>query len=438
MPPAESAAVGARASAARVVARVLVEARFLDTALADWRQQRTDEAGEPALVQELSYGVMRWYHQLAGIASLFLSRPLKPKDMDVHALLLVGLYQLRHTRVADHAAVDATVAAAEVLRKPWAKGLLNACLRSSLRETERVERAIAKSDEMRYSHPAWLIAAVRRDRPDAWESILEANNKRPPMTLRVNTARIRRAGYAALLQQEGIDASAHFASEGALVLQEPVPVEQLPGFEDGLVSVQDAAAQLAAAWLAVEPSQRVLDACAAPGGKAAHILERYPALAELTALDVDPQRLERVRANFSRLRLGGHIVTGDASDPRHWWDGTPYERILVDAPCSATGVIRRHPDIKWRRQTTDLARLVQTQARILDGVWPCLARGGKLLYATCSVLCEENELQRRDFLARHADAAAEPLGVGADETQRQILPGENGMDGFYYASIRKL
>lgn len=438
MNAAQQTAATVRALAARIVTRVLVERRYLDTALEDLRRntQRV-EASDWALIQELSYGTLRWYHQLAGIASLFLVRPLKAKDQDLYALLLVGLYQLRATRVPDYAAVDATVAAVNVLKKPWAKGLVNACLRASVREIARVEPALAASEELRYSHPAWLIAAVRRDYPETWERVLAANNERPPLTLRVNTTRISRTDYHALLSARGHRPHPHPQADSALVLDDPVPVEQLPGFREGQVSVQDAAAQLAAAWLDVQPGARVLDACAAPGGKAAHILERTPGLEELTALDIDSNRLQRLRANLARLGLRARLLAGDAARTSQWWDGRPYDRVLVDAPCSATGVIRRHPDIKVRRRPDHLPKLAQTQAEILDGVWPCVAPGGKLLYATCSVLSDENELQVREFLMRHPDAVALASGPSAGSIGRQILPGEEEMDGFYYACLRK-
>jgi 16S rRNA (cytosine967-C5)-methyltransferase len=435
MPPIHHVAATARASAARAVARVLVKRRFLDTALAQLRRELADSPVDWALIQELAYGTLRWYHELAGIAALFLARPLKTRDADLHALLLVGLYQLRHTRIAEHAAVDATVAAADLMNKPWAKGLLNACLRAALREPGRVQLALAASDEMRYSHPAWLIAALRHDYPIEWERVLGAGNERPPMVLRVNATRITRTDYISRLRDHGVRASTHSQAHSAVVLQEALPVERLPGFAEGLVSVQDAAAQLAAIRLDAQPGERILDVCAAPGGKAAHILER--AAVRLTALDLDRDRLAGVRENFVRLGLSGELVAADATDPMNWWDGNPYDRILVDVPCSATGVIRRHPDIKLRRQADDLPKLIRTQAQILDGVWPCLAPGGKLLYATCSVLAEENEWQVQNFVARHANAATEPWGSGDAAVGRQILPGEDGMDGFYYACLRK-
>jgi 16S rRNA (cytosine967-C5)-methyltransferase len=433
---AAPAAATARALAAQVIARVLDEGRYLDTALEDVRSKQRD-LSDWAMVQELSYGTLRWYQQLVGIAALFLRRPLKAKDTDLHALLLTGLYQLRHMRVPQHAAVDATVGAAEALGKPWAKSLINACLRSYLREPDRVAAALAASEELHFSHPSWLITALRTNYPDTWEQVLESNNCRPPMTLRVNTQRLAPAEYQARLTALGLQTHPHPQAQTALVLEEPMAVERLPGFSEGQVSVQDAAGQLAAVWLDPEPQQRVLDACAAPGGKTAHLLERVPTL-HVTALDVDPLRLQRVQANLNRLGLTADVRPGDATQPAQWWDGHPYDRILVDAPCSATGVIRRHPDIKVRRRPEDLSKLLKTQAEILAGVWPCLARGGKLLYATCSVLSEENELQVRDFIAHHLDATALPLQPGTKALGYQILPGEREMDGFYYACLRKM
>ena len=427
-------AVQTRAAAAQIVTQVL-GGRYLDTAIEEQRRTPGYAKISGALLQEIAYGTLRWYHRLHGIAALFLTRPLKPKDTDVHALLLTGLYQLQHMRVAGHAAVDTTVAAAEALNKSWAKGLLNACLRAARRETARVEQAIAADDVLRYSHPAWLIRAVRDQHPASWQLLLEANNERPPMTLRINAARTERAHYLAQLTAAGLTAHAHALVPSAVVLETPVPVEQLPGFDQGWVSVQDAAAQLAALWLDVQPGERMLDACAAPGGKTAHMLERTPTLA-LTALDADRQWLERLRAGLARLQLTTDVRAGDAAEPSGWWDGQPFDRILVDAPCSATGVIRRHPDIKVRRQPEELTALRQTQARILDGVWPCLKPGGKLLYVTCSILREENEQQVQGFLQRHAGAARTSLAAGED-WQRQFLPGEQEMDGFYYACLHK-
>lgn len=419
--------------AALAVHDVAEHGRFLDATL-EQRFRTSPEPSVSALVQELAYGTLRWYHQLAGIAQLFLAKPLKPKDADVYALLLIGLYQLRFTRVAAHAAVTETVAATEALGKPWAKALINACLRAALRAPERIADAIERSLVLRYSHPQWLIDALTKAYPEQWESILTANNERPPLAVRVNRRHMTAAEYVEQLRAAGIPGRLLERPDSAVVLDKPVAVGSLPGFGEGVVSIQDAAAQWAAGLLDAHPGERVLDACVAPGGKASHLLERCPDL-ELLGLDVDGTRLARTRENFTRLGLNARLVQADAGAPQGWWDGKPFDRILVDAPCSATGVIRRHPDIKVRRRPDDLAALRATQARILAGVWPCLRSGGKLLYATCSVLPEENQLQIEGFLARHADAAPSPFETDAYDWQ--IVTGEGEMDGFYYASIRK-
>jgi 16S rRNA (cytosine967-C5)-methyltransferase len=416
--------VQARVTAVQVIVKVL-QGRYLDDALAEVRREKN----YTPLVQELAYGTLRWYHRLDGIAALFLQRPLKAKDQDIHVLLLTGLYQLAYMRLAPHAAVDLTVAACAALKKDWAKGLINACLRSAQRETSRVNSAVNEQVDLRYSHPGWLVARLRDDHPRHWEEILEANNERPPLTLRINQQRTSREAYLRQLSEASCPGHAHATVPTAVVLDTPVPVEQLPGFSDGYVSVQDAAAQLAALMLDAQPGERVLDACAAPGGKTAHILEQTPGLAELWAVEVDAERSARLQHGLARLGLSARVIVADASKPAGWWDGVPFDRILVDAPCSATGVIRRHPDIKVRRLAADLGRLTDTQARVLDGVWPCLKPGGKLWYATCSVLRAENQQQIEDFLRRHPDA-----GLAGE---RQILPGEEEMDGFYYACLHK-
>ena len=432
--------INPRALAAQVVDEVVVRARYLDAALTETLAALPRaQARDAALVQEMSYGTLRWFDQLAAIAALFLDKPLKTKDQDVYALLLVGLYQLRYMRVARHAAVKETVEATAALKKPWAKNLLNACLRASLREEARAQAAITASPEAAFSHPAWLLEEIKHHWPGNWAAILVANNERPPLALRVNRLHQSRDQYLARLAQAGIAASVHACSETAVVLDTPVAVSELPGFAEGDVSVQDAAAQLAATLLDAQPGERVLDACAAPGGKTGHLLE-HSALAELVALDREPARVKLIEENLTRLGLSAKTVIGDAANPAPWWDGRPFDRILADAPCSATGVIRRHPDIKIRRRPEDLPRLVATQERILDGLWPLLKPGGKLLYVTCSMLPTENEKQVASFLARHSDAAELPLSMSMGRERAkgwQILPGEAGMDGFYYACIGK-
>ncbi|MHB8534365.1 MAG: 16S rRNA (cytosine(967)-C(5))-methyltransferase RsmB [Sulfuricaulis sp.] len=428
-----------RALTARVVEQVIVHSRYLDAALTETLAASAPQP-DSALVQEMAYGVLRWFHQLQTIAGLFLAKPLKEKDQDVYALLLTGLYQLRYMRVARHAAVQETVEACAALKKPWAKNLVNACLRSYLREEARAQEAVAADLIAAFSHPAWLIEEIRRHWPDDWESILTAANQRPPLVLRVNRRRYTREQYIARLAAAGIAARALPLTPTAVQLEIPMAVQALPGFAPGEVSVQDAAAQLAAMLLDAQPGERVLDACAAPGGKTGHLLEHTPGLDELVALDRNPARVALIEENLTRLGVTAQTLAADAADPAAWWDGRPFDRVLLDVPCSATGVIRRHPDIKVRRQSADLPRLVEAQNRLLDALWPLLKPGGKLLYVTCSILPLENEKQMQAFLARHSDAHEAVLAPSAGRARavgRQILPGDADMDGFYYACLRK-
>ena len=442
--PGGRAPAAARAASARAVAAVH-QGRSLDAALAEvFSALPPALAGERALIQEMAYGTLRWHFQLLPLLISFLDKPIKESDADLKALLMVGFYQLLHMRVAPHAAVKETVEAAIVLKKDWAKGMTNAVLRRLLREAEQVRARIDADENLALAHPAWLLARIKTAWPDDWRAIAAANNARAPLTLRVHLGKITRAAYLARLAAAGIAAHAVPEVDSALTLESPVAVESLPGFASGEVSVQDAAAQLAGALLDVRPGERVLDACAAPGGKAAHLLERTPQ-ASLLALDVDAQRLVRVRENFARLGLSGGIAQGDAARPADWWDGRPFDHILLDAPCSATGVIRHHPDIRLHRTPADIERVVASQARLLNALWPLLASGGKLLYVTCSILPEENALQMAAFLARQPDAQAwipaqaalkrhaRPAGTGF-----QILPGCADMDGFYYAGVTKI
>lgn len=429
-----------RALCVQILCEVIQRRRYLDAVLEERLARDQDQA---ALVQEMAYGTLRWYHQLDAVAAQLLDKPLKTKDQDLHLLLLLGLYQLRTMRVGSHAVVDETVEAVNTLGKPWAKGLINACLRTYLRDHERsgarADGIVARDPEARFSHPAWLIEVIRRDHPEAWERILQANNEHPPMVLRVNLTQLARDTYLQRLRAAGMAATALDVADAAVVLETPVSVSTLPGFAAGEVSVQDAAAQLAAVLLDAQPGERVLDACAAPGGKTAHILERTPNL-DLLALDADAERVALIEANLRRLRLTAATRTADAAELVTWWDRQPFDRILADVPCSATGVIRRHPDIKLRRRPEDLNKLTTAQARILDGLWPSLRPGGKLLYVTCSVLAAENENQVTAFLARHADAAEIPLTLAAGSRRRvgiQILPGMEAMDGFFYAYLAK-
>ncbi len=432
------AAANPRAVAARVLQRVITGQRSLADVLEPALQRLP--ADRRPLAQELVFGALRWYGRLDAVAARLLARPMRDKDGDVRALLLIGLYQCLEMRVPDHAAVSETVAAVGDLGKGWARGLLNAVLRRFLRERDQLLEAVDAEDAARLAHPPWLLDALRRDWPDDWEAIAAGNNARAPMTLRVNRRLTDPDTYIEALAEMGVRGRRHAIAPDAVVLEQPLPVERLPGFAEGRVSVQDAAAQIAACLLDAGPGQRVLDLCAAPGGKTAHILERCPEVATLTAVDVDADRLERVSENLRRLKLRADVLAGDAAQPSEWWDGRPYDRILLDAPCSASGVIRRHPDIKMLRRAEDIATLAATQGAVLQAAWELLVPGGRLVYATCSVLRDENAGVIAAFLERNADARIEPLALPCGRESgagRQILPGEQDMDGFYYASVAK-
>ncbi|MHB8453287.1 MAG: 16S rRNA (cytosine(967)-C(5))-methyltransferase RsmB [Acidiferrobacterales bacterium] len=437
---AKAAAISSRAMAAAIVHEVLHRGRSLDTVVDEaLARMAPAQRADAALIQEMSYGSVRWAVQLGEIAHNLLARPLKRKDQDIEALLLVGLYQLIHLRMPRHAAVAETVAAVAQFQKPWAKGLVNAVLREFLRSEATLRTRIENDPVLIFSHPPELLQRLERAWPERWREICTQNNRRPPLTLRVNCRKTSRTDYLAELARQQISAQALEHVDCGITLERPVPVAMLPGFGQGMVSIQDGAAQLAAVLLGALGGDRVLDACAAPGGKATHILERTVD-ADLTVVDIDARRLDRLRDNFGRLGLSAKVVTGDASEPASWWDGELFDRILLDAPCSATGVIRRHPDIKLRRSDADMAKLCRLQARLLDGLWPLLRPGGKLLYVTCSVLPEENGDQINAFIMREKTALVAPLRVPCSEPDtagHQILPGNCGMDGFFFAFLQK-
>lgn len=419
-----------RAAAAKVLARVLREHMAADDALAG----AAVAARDAALLAALVFGALRWHHRLEWQTRQLLARPLKPSQLELAALLRLGLLQLQEFRIPPHAAVSATVDAATELGFGGARGLVNAVLRRFQRERAELEANMRGNLEAELSHPAWLIERLRDERPDAWRAILEANNAQAPMWLRVNRRRIDRDRYLGKLREAGIAAEAASDVESAVVLAEPRSVGDVPGFASGEVSVQDLAAQRAAALLDLRPGQRVLDACAAPGGKTGHILETCADLAEVVAIDRDAARLDLVRENLARLGLGATLVAADAATPQNWWDGTPFDRILIDAPCSAIGVVRRHPDIKVLRRPQDVDGAAATQAALLAALWPLLKPGGRLVYATCTVLKRENDAQIAAFLGSGGGADGVPELV---DPPRQWLPGEAGGDGFYYACLRK-
>jgi len=395
---------------------------------------------DQALLQELCFGVCRWYQRLNAQIDMLLDKPLKAKDTDVKVLLLLGLYQLEFTRIPAHAAISETVQACKQLKKASASGLINAILRRSQREKEAMLDSLNKKTDYLYSHPYWLIKRLKQAWPEHWQQVCAANNERAPMSLRVNAQRNSRNDYLQQLTAADISARNCPHSVYGITLEKPANVETLPGFGDGRCSVQDEAAQLAATLLQLEPGQHVLDACAAPGGKTCHLRELEPQLASLTALELDAERATRIHQNLERLQLNAKVVEGDASQPEQWWDHQHYDRILLDAPCSATGVIRRHPDIKLLRHDEDIAALAELQLQILSALWPLLKPRGILLYATCSVLPDENEQVLKKFLSQHSDVEILPIDAGwgiAGPAGRQLFPQPQGHDGFYYARIQK-
>lgn len=423
-----------RALAARMLVDVALGGRSLTAAL----EALPANTPQRNLVQELAYGGLRHWHALNALASALQAKPFRARDEDLRALLLLGLYQLRALDMPPGLAVTATVEASVALGKAWAKGALNAMLRRYLREREALEARIVADPAASLSHPQWLLERLQHDWPQHWTAIAQANNARPPMSLRVNLRRTTRTAYLDRLRESGLAAHALADNATGVVLDQPVGVHELPGFDRGAVSVQDGAAQWSAPLLDLAAGQRVLDACAAPGGKTGHLLEA--ADIELLALDIDPARTARIERNLARLDLRARVQCADASQPESWWDGRAFERILLDAPCSATGVIRRHPDIKLHRRPRDIDALVDTQARLLAALWPLLAVGGKLLYVACSVLARETHLQIERFVDLHADARTLALDIAHGARMpygMQILPGAGEMDGFYYACLQK-
>ncbi len=408
--------------------------RNLNLALAElWPRHPQLSSQQRSTITDLCYGTLRFGGQLDAILAQLLTKTLQ--DDALRWLLLVALYQLQYTRAAPYAIVDHAVQCAAALGKPQAAGLINAVLRNFLRKREALLAKAAGTDSGRYAYPQWWIDKLRKQYPSNFAAILVAGNLHPPLTLRVNRRRTTRDGYLELLTKNDIAANA--IGEDGVTLGRAMPVERLPGFAEGLVSVQDAAAQCAAPLLDARAGMRVLDACAAPGGKTTHLLEI--ADLELTAVDHDATRLARVQQNLSRLSLNAALLSADVINIDAWWDRTPFERILADLPCTASGVVRRHPDIKWLRRMSDIPQFVKQQQLMLDSLWRLLASGGKLLYTTCSIFQEENSLQVADFLVRHADAKQLPLsGVHAlDRTpDGQLLP-DSEHDGFFYALLQK-
>jgi len=395
---------------------------------------------ERAFAQALCFGVIRHYYSLNFILNMLLDKQLKKKDSDIKALILIGLYQLDHMRTPAHAAVSASVESCKELKKSWAKNLVNAVLRRYQREHDKFPELITVNDSAKYEHPIWLIDRLKDEYPQHWQSIIKENNLPPPMSLRVNTRKTDRDSYLKKLQAAGIEAQPSNLNQSGIALTHPVGIEALPDFSEGHVSVQDLAAQLAIPLLEPQAGERILDACSAPGGKLAHLLETMPTLQEAVAIENEPHRFKKLEATLERLGHSATLVQNDARAINDWWDKQLFDRILIDVPCSASGVIRRHPDIKFLRTAEDIQNIAVLQAEILDALWPLLSKGGKLLYITCSVFQAENDEQITAFTNKHNDAHSIPIqakwGI-ATKYGRQILPGDNAMDGFYYAQLQK-
>ena len=439
----KGAAASARSLSSHAVARVLREGVTLDAALKD-----ALVAADPKLfsaVRSLSYGAVRGYFRHEAILAKLLSQPVRSLDFLVRALLSVALYELEDERTPEYAIVDAAVMTAKATDAARASGLINAVLRRYLRERKALEMEIGRRPDTRHAAPIWLADRFRADWPVRWTQLLAASDAQAPMWLRVNSRLTSAAEYLDELRGAGIAARAEERVPYAIELESACDVRELPGFAQGKVSVQDLGAQCVAFPLALASNLRVLDACAAPGGKTALIAERQPDLKKLLAVDIDPHRLARVRENLSRGALQAEIIAADSANPKSWWDGAPFERILLDAPCSGLGVIRRHPDIRLRKSPSDIDKLPALQGKLLKGAWDLLAPGGRLVYVTCTVTRSENHDVIAGFLADTPGAAVIPAqewpgwpGFGeADEFGRQILPGEAGADGFYYAALTK-
>ena len=422
-----------RAHAAQALARIVAgqSRRVAFSEVAPSIADARDRAMLSALLNESS----RWWLRFAAAVDGMVERPIR--DAGIKALLVLGLVQIEILRLPDYAAVAATVDATRVLRKPNIAGFANALLRRWLREREARLQTLDADVITRTAHPAWLLDAFRADYADQSNEITAANNAEAPLWLRANARRMSRDALLKHLHDADVACEPFDALPDAIVLRESMDITQLPGFADGWFSVQDGAAQFAAMLTDPRDGENILDACAAPGGKTAHLLER--ADARVIALDVDAARLARVRENLDRLGLRAELVAGDAAEPSAWWDGVAFDRILLDAPCSATGIIRRQPDIKLHRRAGDIPTLAATQSRLLDALWPMLKPGGRLVYATCSILAAENARQIDAFLSRHDDARALPVPLRWHRAGRgmQNLPGESGMDGFFYAMVEK-
>jgi len=429
-----------RALAAQIILEVIEQQRSLPVVISE---KIPDHYEQRPLLFELCYGTLRWYHRLRALAFELLLKPLPQKNQDLMCLLMVGLHQLVNMKVPEYAAVSETVQGASALGQNWAKALINKTLRRFIEERETLLEKVNQQDEARFVHPGWFIEKVRKAWPQKWESILAANTLRAPLTLRVNQQKNSRDEYQVLLKKYVVHAEVFMEPNTALRLEKPMSIENIPGFMDGKVSVQDQAGQFVPSLLDLQPGHRVLDACAAPGSKSSHLLETQPGLARLVSVDKDPERLPMIKQNIERLQLPHdhfNLILADVSHTKQWWSGDLFDRILLDVPCSCSGVIRRHPDIKVLRKEEDIAQYAEQQLHLLKALWPLLEKKGLLLYSTCSILPEENEQLITKFLSNEATATAVPITLPVGEKQTygwQLLPKVEGPDGFYYCLLQK-
>jgi 16S rRNA (cytosine967-C5)-methyltransferase len=438
-----------RALAAKAIAKVLSQGESFSAEIDALSKNNTTannkkandnvDNKDRAFYRELCFGTLRHFHRLDGQLKPLLKKPFSNKDADIHALLLIGLYQLLYLRTPDHAAISASVDAAKKLKKPWASGLVNAVLRNFLRQQAEPSKVKALSPAAEASHPKWLLNKVQKDWPEHWQAIIDYNNSTPAMSLRVNLAKNSRADYQQQLCDAGIETELDPITNTGLRLKQAVAVSELPNFDQGAVSVQDPGAQLAAPLLNVKTAMYVLDACAAPGGKTLHTLESVEKCT-LTAIDSSSERLLRVKENLARYHFSANCIAADAGATDSWWDGEMFDRILLDAPCSGTGIISHHPDIKLLRRSGDLAQFADQQKTLLTQLWPLLKEGGELLYCTCSIMPEENAAVIDWFLNQSANAKALPIesswGV-ISGSGRQLLPNKGKNGGFFYARLSK-
>ncbi|WP_338883728.1 16S rRNA (cytosine(967)-C(5))-methyltransferase RsmB [Xenorhabdus sp. TH1] len=418
-----------RSIAAKAITQVLEQGQSLSTVIPELQQKVSDK--DKALLQEICFGVMRVLPQLEWFISQLMAKPLKGKQRIFHYLIMVGIYQLIYTRIPAHAVLAETVNGATNLKRPQLKGVINGVLR----QFQRQQQELIERTNNKHLHPKWLLERIQKAYPQNWQTIVDANNQKPPMWLRVNQFHHTAKEYLALLEEANIEAELDTNHLSAIRLLNPCPVSTLPGFSQGWVTIQDRSAQGCAELLEPRDGESILDLCAAPGGKTTHILEIAPK-SKVLAIDIDEQRIKRVKENLQRLNLHAVVKTGDGRLPHEWAADERFDRILLDAPCSATGVIRRHPDIKWLRRNEDINQLVTLQSEILEAIWPYLKRNGTLVYATCSILPQENSEQIKAFLARHPDAVLSKTG-NSDTPGTQIIPEATGGDGFFYARLTK-